>query len=140
MSARKAIMKAAATRIYTKKSQFERPSGVVSATVELGTYPLQLASEHTPSNLKVTELFKAGYEPTEVSSRFDTLKDPTNGKATYDGSTIKISWDAIATPDAINPSYLEEYFNGYFSNSYSQYAQKLTIIMLILVILDIKFI
>ena len=124
MSARKAIMKAAATRIYTKKSQFERPSGVVSATVELGTYPLQLASEHTPSNLKVTELFKAGYEPTEVSSRFHTLKDPTNGKATYDGSTIKISWDAIATPDAINPSYLEEYFNGYFSNSYSQYAQK----------------
>lgn len=124
MSARKAIMRAAATRIYTKKSQFQKPSGVVSATVELGTYPLQLASEHTLSNLKVTELFKSGYEPTEVSSRFDTLKDPTNGKATYDGSTIKITWDAIETPDAINPSYLEEYFNGYFSNSYSQYAQK----------------
>ena len=121
---RRQIMAAVAKRIYKTGSRFEQPSGVVSATIELGTYPLQLASEHTPSSLKSTELFKAGYEPTEVSSRFDTLANPTNGSSTYDGSTIRITWDAIETPDAINPDYLEEYFNGYFSDYYADYAEK----------------
>ena len=122
---RRQIMAAVAKKIYKTGSRFEQPSGVVSATIELGTYPLQLASEHTPSSLKSTELFKAGYEPTEVSSRFDTLENPTNGKATYDGSTIRISWDAIDTPDAIDPNYLEDYFNGYFKQLYgSEYAKE----------------
>ncbi len=121
---RRQIMAAVARRIYETNSRFEKPNGVVEATIELGTYPLQLASEHTPSNLKSTELFKAGYEPTEVSSRFDTLEDPINGTGTYDGSTIRITWDAIDTPDAIDPDYLEEYFNGYFSNYYSEYAEE----------------
>ena len=123
-TARTRIMAAVAKKIYKTNSKFEQPSGVVSATIELGTYPLQLASDHTPDKLKSTELFKAGYEPTEVSTRFSTLEDPTNGKSTFDGSTIRITWDAIDTPDAINPNYLEEYFNGYFSNYYSKYAQK----------------
>ncbi len=123
-AARTRIMAAVAKKIYKTNSRFEQPSGVVSATIELGTYPLQLASEHTPSNLKSTELFKAGYEPTEVSTRFSTLEDPTNGTSTYDGSTIRLSWDAIDTPDAIDPTYLEEYFNGYFSDYYSKYAQQ----------------
>ena len=78
-------MAAVAKRIYKTGSRFEQPSGVVSKTIELGTYPLQLASEYTPSNLKSTELFKAGYEPTEVSTRFSKLENPTNGKSTYDG-------------------------------------------------------
>lgn len=121
---RRQIMAAVAKKIYKTGSKFEQPSGVVSATIELGTYPLQLASEYTPSNLRSTELFKAGYEPTEVSTRFSALENPTNGTSTYDGSTIRISWDAIDTPDAIDPNYLEQYFNGYFSNYYSQYAQQ----------------
>ena len=121
---RRQIMAAVAKRIYKTGSRFEQPSGVVSATIELGTYPLQLASEYTPSNLKSTELFKAGYEPTEVSTRFSKLENPTNGKSTYDGSTIRISWDAIDTPDAIDPNYLADYFNGYFSDYYSEYAQQ----------------
>ena len=122
---RRQIMAAVATRIYETGSRFEQPSGVVSATIELGTYPLQLASEYTPSNLKSTELFKAGYEPTEVSTRFSALENPTNGTSTYDGSTIRISWDAIDTPDAIDPTYLESYFNGTFSSYYgSEYAQE----------------
>lgn len=122
---RRQIMAAVAKKIYKTGSRFEQPSGVVSATIELGTYPLQLASEYTPSSLKSTELFKAGYEPTEVSTRFSALENPTNGTSTYDGSTIRISWDAIETPDAIDPNYLEEYFNGYFKGLYgSDYAQE----------------
>ncbi len=121
---RRQIMAAVAKRIYKTGSKFKQPSGVVSATIELGTYPLQLASEYTPSSLKVTELFKAGYEPTEVSTRFSALSNPSNGKSTYDGTTIKITWDAIETPDHINPTYLEEYYNGYFSNYYNKYAEE----------------
>ena len=121
---RRQIMAAVAKRIYKTGSRFEQPSGVVSATIELGTYPLQLASEYTPSNLKSTELFKAGYEPTEVSTRFSQLENPTSGKSTYDGSTIHLSWDAIDTPDAIDLNYLADYYNGYFSDYYSQYAQQ----------------
>lgn len=122
---RRQIMAAVAKKTYKTGSRFEQPSGVVSATIELGTYPLQLASEYTPSSLKSTELFKAGYEPTEVSTRFSALENPTNGTSTYDGSTIRISWDAIETPDAIDPNYLEEYFNGYFKGLYgSDYAQE----------------
>ena len=120
---RRQIMAAVGRRIYKTGSRFEQPSGVVSKTIELGTYPLQLASEHTPSSLKSTELFKAGYEPTEVSSRFDTLEAPTNGTSSYDGTTITLKWDAIEIPDAINPDYLEEYFNGVFSEYYSKYAE-----------------
>ena len=122
---RRQIMAAVAKKTYKTGSRFEQPSGVVSATIELGTYPLQLASEYTPSSLKSTELFKAGYEPIEVSTRFSALENPTNGTSTYDGSTIRISWDAIETPDAIDPNYLEEYFNGYFKGLYgSDYAQE----------------
>lgn len=120
---RRQIMAAVARRIYKTGSRFEQPSGVVSATIELGTYPLQLASEFTPSSLRSTELFKAGYEPTEVSTRFSKLENPTNGNATYDGTTIRITWDAIDTPDAIDPNYLENYFNGTFSDYYGEYAQ-----------------
>ena len=121
---RRQIMAAVARRIYKTNSRFEQPSGVVEATIELGTYPLQLASEYTPSSLRSTELFKSGYEPTEVSTRFSQLENPTNGTSSYDGSTIRISWDAIDTPDAIDPNYLEEYFNGYFSDYYSEYAEE----------------
>ena len=123
-SARTSIMSAVAKRIYETNSRFEQPSGVVSATIELGTYPLQLASDHTPSNLKSTELFKSGYEPTEVSTRYSTLENPTNGSSTFDGTTIRISWDPIDTPDAIDPNAIEEYYNGYFNDYYSKYASQ----------------
>lgn len=118
--ARKAIMKAVATKIYKTNSKFSRPSGVTSVTVEQETYPTALASNFTPNNLKLTELYKSGYEPSEVSTRFDTLANPTNGKSTFNGSTITISWDSIATPDAIDNGYLEEMFN----DSYWQFFEK----------------
>lgn len=119
-TARRKIMAAVANKILKKNSKFTQPSGVVEATVEFGTFPLQLASESTPENLKKTELFKKGTEPTEVSSRFNTLATPTNGNAIVNGSSITLSWNAITTPDAIDDTKLQAYFN----ENYKTWAQK----------------
>lgn len=117
---RKALMEGIANRIYQPNKRFTKPDGVIEVTVEKETIPLQLASEFTPSNLKMTALYKKGTEPTEVSNRFTSLNNPSNGKSEVNGNKIQISWDAIKTPDAINPSSLSEYFN----QGYGQWAQK----------------
>ena len=124
IAARKAIMKAVATKIYKTDSKFTKPSGIKSVTIEKETYPTQLASEYTPSNLKATDYFKSGYEPAEVSPRFDTLKNPTNGKYSYDGSYITISWTPIETPEGIDQSYIEEMFNDKYWQFYEDYRQQ----------------
>lgn len=117
---RKAIMQAIANKIYQPNKKFTKPEGVIEVTLEKETIPYQLASEFTPSKLKITGLFKKGTEPTEVSKRFSTLDSPTNGEAETNGRKITISWNPIKTPSAIDPSALSEYFN----QNYSQWAQK----------------
>lgn len=121
---RKAIMGYVGTHVYKKNSSFTKPKGVISVEVELETFPAQLPSEYTPSNLRVTELFKKGTEPTEVSTRFSKLNNPSNGNSTFDGNTIKLSWTGIDTPEAINPTSLQEHFNKYYYNHASDYYQK----------------
>lgn len=121
IAARKAIMKSVATKVYKKNSKFEKPSGVVSVTIEKETYPTMLASSNTPDSLKQTEYYVSGYEPSEVSDRFDTLSNPTNGKSTFNGTTISLSWDAIKTPNAIDTDYLEDVYNN---ESYWKFYEK----------------
>ncbi len=121
--ARYGIMAAVAPKIYKKNSKFEKPSGVTSVTIEKESYPTALASDYTPNNLKLTEYYVSGYEPSEVSTRFSELENPTNGKYTYDGYEIELSWDPIETPNAINPDYLEEMFNEPYWKFYDKYKQ-----------------
>ncbi len=118
---RNAIMKAIAPKIYAKNKKFTRPSGVVSVTVENETYPAQLPSAYTPASLKVTDIFKEGAEPTETSSRFAKLANPTNAKSNFDGTTLTLSWDPIKTPDAINPTALRDLFNANYGNYAEEY-------------------
>lgn len=122
--ARNAIMKAVGSRVYSKNKSFERPSTIVSTEIEKETYPIQLASEFTPSSLRSIGIFKEGMEPTEVSTRFTKLDNPTNGKYTFDGTNIKLSWTGIKTPDAINTDYLREYFNTYYDDRASNHYEK----------------
>lgn len=118
--ARRRIMEAVANKILKPNARFTKPGSVVEVTVEFGTFPLQLASSHTPDNLKITELFKAGTEPTTVSSRFDTLASPTNGNSLINGASITLTWNGIETPEAINDDKLQTYFN----ENYKSWAQK----------------
>ncbi len=125
--ARKAIMNAVAPKIYETNSRFKdslgsaSDVGVVKVTVEKETYPTKLASAYTPSSLKVSEYYASGYEPSEESNRFSQLENPTKGKATLNGLTINLSWEAIDTPEAIDQTAIEKLFNDYYGRFYERY-------------------
>ena len=121
---RKNIMGTLGSKVYKKNSKFTKPKGVISVEVEKETFPAQLPSENTPADMKITELFKKGTEPTEISSRYSRLDTPTNGNYTFDGTNIKLTWNAINIPDAINPTKLQDHFNKYYFNHASSYYQK----------------
>ncbi len=117
---KKAITKKLVADVLEKNSRFTQPSSVVTATIELETTPLTLASDYTPDNLKSVEYFKKGTVPEEVSTRFSQLENPTNLKATYNIGSVELTWDAIKVPDAIN----EEYLTNYFNEGYKTFAEK----------------
>ena len=75
-----------------------------------------LPSEFTPDSQKITELFKAGTEPTETSSRYAKLDNVTNLKATQNGQKITLTWNKVKTPNAIDEEYLKNYFNKVYTN------------------------
>ncbi|MFL0504451.1 PBP1A family penicillin-binding protein [Ureibacillus sp. 179-F W5.1 NHS] len=78
-------------------SDFKKPNSVVEATIEVGTNPLQLASEYTPNELRRTELFVKGTEPSQVSEKYEEIEldAPTKLQAKYneEGSTVDLTWD-----------------------------------------------
>lgn len=120
-STRNAIARKLNTGILEKNSKFKKPSSVVSATIELETNPVLLASEYTPSNLKSVQLFRKGTAPSETSTRFSKLNNPSNLSVKYENGKTTLSWSAIPVPDAINSDYLTKYFNegyGKWANKY----------------------
>ena len=117
---RKKISALIANKIYKKNSKFTKPSGIVSAKYERETNPAELPSAYTPGDLISTELFKKGTEPSEVSSRFSQLDNPSNGSAEVSGSQVNLSWDEIKTPNAINSSYLQTYFIDSYGKQFGQ--------------------
>lgn len=104
------IMSAVMSYIPKDTTGWTMPSSVVSATVENGTWPAKLASEYTPADLILTEYFKKGTQPTEVSERFAQLNNVTNLKATTGSNSITLSWK-YTTPKVLDQSYLKEYFS-----------------------------
>ncbi len=108
------IQAALAKVIYEKNSKFKNPGGITTSKVELETIPPQLPSEYTPSKLVGTFMFKGNTAPTEVSNRFDKLKDPISVQYNLVDKTLNLSWTSPGIPDAVNIDYLTEYFkNGY---------------------------
>ena len=122
-TARRRIMNSLASRIHKKNGKFSSPKTITSVKIELETFPAQLCSAYTPSDMCVSEYFVKGTEPTETSKRFALLDNPTNGSYTYSGNTITIKWDAIKTPDAINPAILSEHFNKYYGDYATKYYE-----------------
>ncbi|WP_424235981.1 PBP1A family penicillin-binding protein [Bhargavaea ginsengi] len=85
-------------------TSFKKPKSVVEATIEIGTDPLRLASDWTPSDRKSTELFVRGtvpervsktYEPEEEEETTETLPAPTGLNADYDEAQnlVRLSWN-----------------------------------------------
>ncbi len=121
---RKLIMAALANHVYKENSKFTKPNTILSVKYEEETYPTQLPSTNTPSNLISTELFKRGLEPSEVSDRFDQLSNPTNGQIEASNYQINLSWNGIKTPAAIDDVFLQELFNQNYGKFASQYLNK----------------
>jgi len=123
-TARRQIMNGLATKIHEKNEKFKVPKTVEKVPVELETFPPQLCSNYTPKDMCNDEYFVKGTKPTEVSNRYNTLADPTNGSYEFSGSTITLKWDAIATPDAISAEYLTNHFNEYYGEYATKYYEK----------------
>ena len=88
---------------------FPRPKSVVSVTVEKGSNPAKLPSPNTPSDQKITELFKKGTEPTEVSTKYLSVSAPSNLSIADYGSYVTLSWKGIS-----DPGYIENGVFGYY--------------------------
>lgn len=110
------LWQAAARGIFTVNKDWNRPDGVVEVEIEKDSWPAKLPSEYTPGDLRMTELFKVGTEPDEVSDRFSKLSDVSNLTSSVSGNTLTLKWNAIATPNAISDDYLNQYFQSLYTD------------------------
>ena len=108
------LFQAVGKKVFTNKSGFTKPNGVVAVEVESGCAEATLPSEFTPAELRQTELFIKGSEPTTVSTRFAKLKDVSNLKATSANNVITLDWDKVDTPEINTESYLRQQFSVVF--------------------------
>ena len=88
---------------------FKKPNSVVSSKVEKGSNPPKLPSANTPSDQIVTELFKRGTEPTEVSTKYLAADAPTNLNVTDHNSYVTLTWSGVT-----DPGYVEDGVFGYY--------------------------
>ena len=124
-NSRREIMKVLTANLFKSGVSFNRPSGVTTAEIELETYPVKLASEYTPQNLRSHEIFNKNSVPTEKSERFAQLQNPSNLKYTTNGNQTFLTWDDAALPDAVSEVAIREYFTdnpiyGYWADIYTQ--------------------
>ena len=103
-------------------SDFEMPSSVVKIGVERGSNPPLLASTNTPSNQIVYELFKKGTEPTEYSTKYSKLENPTNFSVNYKNKKVYLSWNKVSDPGYITDGVFGYYI--YFNNKEIAFTTK----------------
>lgn len=122
--ARKSIAQALTNGIMKNNSKFDSVSGLKQVTIEKETLPLALPSANTPAEFKSSEWFIAGTEPTEVSTRFETLNNVSNIKHSYNSTTgnLTISWDPILPP-ALGT---DEGINAYWQNAMSVFSANMS--------------
>ena len=109
------VISSISDRSGTKK--FTVPSSVVKVTVEKETSPLMLPSANTPDNMKVTEYFKKGTQPTEVSPRYSTLPNASGLNAKTTGNQIELSWTAANKPEYLTDDYFRKNYKTFFGSS-----------------------
>ena len=94
--------------------RFAIPNSVVKATIEKETSPSLLPSGNTPSDMKVTEYFKRGTQPTEVSPRYNTLPNASGLNAKESGDSIELTWNAAAKPAYLTDEGLKKSLSGLY--------------------------
>lgn len=112
---------AIANKMFNRNAKFKiSSSGVETVEVEKDTYPAKLASEFTPKEFVVTELFKSGTAPTEVSDRFARLNDVTNLNVEVSNLQAKLTWTGISTPKYLDDEFLKSYFESIYKSTADQ--------------------
>lgn len=97
--------------------KFTVPNSVVKVTVEKETSPLMLPSANTPDNMKVTEYFKKGTQPTEVSPRYNALSNASGLTAKTNGNQVELTWAAATKPEYLTDDYFRKNYKNYFGSS-----------------------
>ena len=105
-----AVMRSVMKYVPKTTKTWEMPSSVVAVTVEKETWPAKLPSEYTPDDMKITEYFKKGTQPTEISERYAKLPDVTNLNSSKTIGGYKLTWN-WKKPDVLDDSYLSKYFS-----------------------------
>lgn len=119
-----AVMNAVMKYIPKTTKKWSVPSSVVAVTVEKETWPAKLASEYTPDNMKVTEYFKKGTQPTEVSDRYAKFDKVTNLQSTKTTKGYKLTWN-WKVPNVLDSTYLSKYFsNSVYGNESAKYLKE----------------
>ena len=117
---------AIAKGVLSGTKNFTKPKSVSAIEVEKDTSEVKLPSEFTPDNMKRTEYFKVGTEPTETSTRFAKLEDVTGLTVKEENSIITLNWTPIATPNELDRDALTVEFDKLFykDNSLSEFIDK----------------
>lgn len=110
------LFQAVGKGVFKSGSSWTKPEGVVEVEVEMESWPAKLPSQFTPSDMKVTELFKKGTEPVDVSDRYSKLSNVTNLTSSLKSNILTLSWTSITSPNAISNDYLNTYFASLYSD------------------------
>jgi len=123
-SYKNALMRQLVKVIPMTTKEFNVPDTVIQSPVEFGTWPAQLPSEHTPSELIVNEYFKKGTQPTEKSSRFEKFNDVTDLELEkISNNSVKITWEHDL-PKTFDETYLKKYYSqGVFGNGTNKFVE-----------------
>ena len=101
------LLNAVAKEVFSHDNvDFTKPKSVVEVNVEKLSDPPMLPSANTPKDQIVTELFKRGTEPTEVSKKYLTLDTPANFNVKYNrnSNSVTLSWNAVSDlPEPVGP-------------------------------------
>lgn len=112
------LFQAVAKKIFSAKDgTFTKPESVKEVTIEYGTNPAKLASDGTPDNMKVVELFKAGTEPTEVSTKYMKLQNVSGLNGKIDDTKVSLSWNKATGITGVNTT-------GYGDLGYNVYKKE----------------
>ena len=119
-----AVMQAVMKHVPKSTTKWTMPSSVVAVTLEKETWPAKLASPYTPDDMKITEYFKKGTQPTEVSNRYAKFDKVTNIQSKKTDEGYKLTWN-WKVPEVLNSEYLSKHFsNSVYGNESAKYLKQ----------------
>ena len=99
-----------------KGARWTKPSSVVAVKVVKGTE--QLPSAYTPSSMITTELFRKGHTPKTVTTKYNTLPNPSNLSLSFNSGSVSLSWSAASKPKDSDSSLGAFGYNIYLNGKF----------------------